>query len=58
MSVQRSPIVGSSKIHSVKSLESTEQRPNIQILARCIGAALNLGAPLRVEVHYAPQAHR
>ncbi len=41
---------------STRILESTEQKQNIQILARCIGAALNLGSPLRVAIHYTPQA--
>lgn len=52
MSIQRSPIVRSSKGRLATSLESLDQRLNVQILARCIGSALNLGAPLRVEVHY------
>ncbi|MGY2978193.1 hypothetical protein ACVWY9_001229 [Thermostichus sp. OS-CIW-31] len=52
MSVQRSPVVGPSKSRLATSLESLDQRLNVQILARCIGSALNLGAPLRVEVHY------
>lgn len=56
MSVQRPPVVGPSKSRLATSLESTDQRLNVQILARCIGSALNLGAPLRVEVHYTSQA--
>ncbi len=33
-------------------LESLEQRQNIQILARCIGTALNLGSPLKITVRF------
>jgi len=55
MNVQYSSIVSPSK-PSTGILESTEQRLNIQILARCIGTALNLGSPLKVAVHYTPQA--
>lgn len=58
MSAQPLPLTDADK----KYLESADRQLSlqleIQILARCIGAALSLGSPLKIEVHYAPQGHR
>ncbi len=58
MNVQPSSITNLDKKHSVTNLESVDRQLNIQILARCIGTALNLGSPLKIEVHYTPQTSR
>jgi hypothetical protein len=55
MNSRYSSIASPSKA-STRILESAEQKQNIQILARCISTALNLGSPLRVAIHYTSQA--
>ncbi|MEN9222028.1 MAG: hypothetical protein Q6M04_06285 [Thermostichus sp. BF3_bins_97] len=54
MSAQPSLLTNVAKKH----LEPADRQLNIQILARCIGTALNLGSPLKIEVHYVPQARQ
>ncbi len=55
MNVKTSSIANLDRKHSAINPEPVDRQLNIQILARCIGTALNLGSPLKIEVHYAPQ---
>lgn len=41
-----------------KVIEPVDHRLDIQILARCIGTALNLGSPLKIGVYYVSKASR